>query len=92
MVELKQKILTSLSKLFECMLRRHWLALQPLPQGFKATPLVAAIAAASEKAGQELGEAPIITGEGGGASSPFIATAAGVFHANFDLDLVPLTS
>ena len=91
MVELKQEILTSLSKLSDCLSRHHWIALQPLPQGFEAAPPAAATTAASERASQELGEAPIITGEGG-ASSPFIATATGVFHADFDFDLVPLAS
>ena len=92
MVELKQKILTSLSKLSDRLSRRHQLALQPLPQGFEAAPPAAAIVAALKRAGQESGEAPIIKREGGGASSPFIVIVVGVFHANFNFDLVPLAS
>ena len=86
------KILTSLSKLSDHLSQCHWLTLQPLPQGFEVAPPAIATAAASERAGQESSEAPIITGEGGGASSPFITTATRVFHTDFDFDLVPLTS
>ena len=70
MVELKQKILTSLSKLSDRLSQCHWLTLQPLPQRFEAAPPAAATAAASKRVGQELGEAPIIIGEGGASSPP----------------------